>query len=60
MRRHSEKVSVDFVDGRATSAPELHTVKAIWDTNELNTTQAEMIMELITDTSESPIGYQAD
>ena len=32
MRRHSERISADVVDGRAATAPELHMMKAMWDT----------------------------
>merc|ERR1711884_964058 len=31
IRRHSERVSADFVDGRASTAPELHTLRALWE-----------------------------
>ena len=37
IRRHSARVSADFMGGRALSAPELHEAKALWDTDKLDT-----------------------
>ena len=36
IRRHSERISVDFADGRASVAPQLHSLTAMYDTNELD------------------------
>ena len=60
IRRHSEKVSASFADGRASTAPELHTAKALWDTTALDDVQTDLIMKLSVETSNSPKSYQED
>ena len=39
MKRHSDKISIVYTDGRASAAPELHMLRAIWDTSILSETQ---------------------
>lgn len=58
IRRHSEEASVDFVDGRASTALELHSLKALWEIEDHYATSDPM--SLSHDELRRPRGYLND
>ena len=60
MKRHSPKRSLDYTDGRASSAPELHVLRAMWDTNLIREDTAAQFSALSEATSEPLSGYVED
>ena len=49
IRRHSEKISGKFEDGRAASASELHNLKAIWEAELPEEEDARRVNQLTTE-----------